>query len=106
VTAPLRIGILGTARIADEGIVDPARTLGHEVVAVAARDRARAEAFAAERSIAIVHDTYADLIADPDIDLVYNGDCVWDMDAGERALTASAAGDRVSSDVGDGSRTR
>jgi len=32
VTAPLRIGILGAARIADEGIVAPARTLGHEVV--------------------------------------------------------------------------
>jgi predicted dehydrogenase len=72
VTAPLRIGILGAARIADEGIVDPARTLGHELVAVAARDRARAEAFAAERGIAKVHGTYADVIADPDVDLVYN----------------------------------
>jgi len=72
VTARLRIGILGAARIADEGIVAPARTLGHELVAVAARDRARAEAFAAERGIAAVHDTYADVIADPDVDLVYN----------------------------------
>jgi predicted dehydrogenase len=41
-------------------------------VAVAARDRTRAEAFAAERGIAQVHDTYADVIADPDVDLVYN----------------------------------
>jgi predicted dehydrogenase len=72
VTTPLRIGILGAARIADEGIVTPARTLGHELVAVAARDRARAEAFAAERGITKVHDTYADVIADPDVDLVYN----------------------------------
>jgi len=72
VTAPLRIGILGAARIADEGIVDPARMLGHEVVAVAARDRARAEAFAAERGIATVHGAYADVIADPGVDLVYN----------------------------------
>jgi predicted dehydrogenase len=72
VTAPLRIGILGAARIADEGIVAPARTLGHEVVAVAARDRTRAEAFAAERGIAKVHDTYAGVIADPEVDLVYN----------------------------------
>ena len=68
----LRIGILGAARIADEGIVAPARTLGHEVVAVAARDRTRAEAFAAERGVAKVHDTYAGVIADPDVDLVYN----------------------------------
>jgi predicted dehydrogenase len=72
VTTPLRIGILGAARIADEGIVDPARALGHELVAVAARDRARAEAFASERGITKVHDTYADLIAAPDVDLVYN----------------------------------
>ncbi len=71
--APLRIGILGAARIADEGIVAPARTLGHQVVAVAARDRSRAEAFAAERGIVRVHDSYASLIADPDVDLVYNG---------------------------------
>lgn len=70
--APLRIGILGAARIADEGIVAPAKTLGHELVAVAARDRTRAEAFAAERGIAKVHDTYAGVIADPDVDLVYN----------------------------------
>ena len=70
--APLRIGVLGAARIADEGIVEPARTLGHELVAVAARDRTRAEAFAAERGIATVHDSYAGLIADPGVDLVYN----------------------------------
>lgn len=69
-TAPLHIGILGAARIADEGIVAPARTLGHEVVAVAARDRSRAEAFAAERGIAKVHGTYADVIADPDVELI------------------------------------
>jgi len=56
---PLRIGILGAARIADDGIVAPARVLGHEGVAVAARDRARAEAFAAPRGITRVHDGYA-----------------------------------------------
>jgi predicted dehydrogenase len=72
VTAPLRIGILGDARIAADGIVAPARTLGHELVAVAARDRTRAEAFAAEHGIATVHDTYAGVIADPGVDLVYN----------------------------------
>ena len=71
-TAPLRIGILGAARIADEGIIAPARTLGHRIVAVAARDRVRAEAFAAEHGIATVHDSYAGVIADPDVDLVYN----------------------------------
>ena len=41
-------------------------------MAVAARDRTRAEAFAAEHGISTVHDSYAGVIADPDVDLVYN----------------------------------
>ncbi len=69
---PLRIGILGAARIADRSMVAPARERGHLLVAVAARDRARAESFAAAHGIAGVHDSYADLIADPEIDVVYN----------------------------------
>lgn len=69
---PLRIGILGAARIADDGIVDPARILGHELVAVAARDRGRAESFAAARGIPRVHNSYADVIADPEVDVIYN----------------------------------
>ena len=68
----LRIGILGAARIADVGIVEPARELGHEVVAVAARNRHRAEVFASERGIPHVHDGYADVIGDAAVDLVYN----------------------------------
>ena len=62
----------GAARIADDGIVDPARTLGHRIVAVAARDRARAVAFAEERGIERVHATYQDVVDDPDVDVVYN----------------------------------
>jgi predicted dehydrogenase len=69
--APLMIGILGAARIADDGIIDPARALGHRLVAVAARDRLRAEAFAQQRGER-VYETYADVIDDPDVDLVYN----------------------------------
>jgi predicted dehydrogenase len=70
--APLKIGILGAARIADNGIVDPSRALGHRVVAVAARDRSRAEAFAAQRGIEKVHQTYAEVIDDPEVEVVYN----------------------------------
>ncbi|MTD15018.1 gfo/Idh/MocA family oxidoreductase [Nakamurella sp. YIM 132087] len=71
-TPPLRIGILGAARIADDGIVQPAGVLGHALTAVAARDRSRAETFAAERDVRTVHDSYAEVIADPDVDLVYD----------------------------------
>jgi predicted dehydrogenase len=69
--APLKIGILGAARIADDGIVDPSRALGHRLVAVAARDRTRAERFARQRGIEKVHETYANVIDDPDVDVVY-----------------------------------
>jgi len=68
----LKIGILGAARIADDAILDPSRVLGHRLVAVAARDRSRAEAFAAQRGVEKVHATYADVIDDPEVEVVYN----------------------------------
>jgi predicted dehydrogenase len=71
--SPLRIGVLGAARIAPAAIVGPARRAeGVEVVAIAARQRARAEAFATKHAIPRVVDSYEQLVADPDIDAVYN----------------------------------
>ena len=72
VGAPLRIGVLGCARITEHALVAPARDAGHRLVAVAARDRDRAEAFAQEHGVERVHDTYADVLADPDVEVVYN----------------------------------
>ncbi|MFD3307151.1 Gfo/Idh/MocA family protein [Streptomyces sp. NPDC058694] len=69
---PLRIGVLGAARIAELSIVGPARVTGHRLVAVAARDRSRAETFAAEHDVERVLDSYADVIADPEVEVVYN----------------------------------
>lgn len=69
----LRFGILGAAAIAPNALIKPAATSPDaEVLAVAARDRARAEAFATEHGIPRVHDTYEALLADPDVDVVYN----------------------------------
>jgi predicted dehydrogenase len=71
--APLRIGILGAARIAPPALVKPAKDNAEVVVAaVAARDRSRAQAFAAKHHIPRVHDDYDKLVADPDIDAIYN----------------------------------
>jgi predicted dehydrogenase len=71
--SPLRIGILGAARIAPPALVRPARQVAEaEVAAVAARDPARARAFAAKHGIAKVHESYDALIDDPEIDAVYN----------------------------------
>lgn len=72
VREPLRIGVLGAARITQAALVDPARTTGHRVVAVAARDRSRAESFAAEHGVERVVDSYAALLADPGVEAVYN----------------------------------
>ena len=72
VREPLRIGVLGAARITERALIDPARTTGHRLVAVAARDRSRAEAFAAEHGVQRVADSYADLLADPEVEAVYN----------------------------------
>ena len=69
----IRIGTLGAARITPPALIKPAREVdGVEVVAVAARDPERARAFATKHSIPRVVDTYDALIADPDIDAVYN----------------------------------
>ncbi|MBD0839697.1 Gfo/Idh/MocA family protein [Streptomyces sp. TRM68416] len=69
---PLRIGVLGAARITERALVDPARATGHRLVSVAARDRSRAQAFAAEHGVERVADSYADLLADPEVEAVYN----------------------------------
>ena len=69
----VRIGILGAARIAPSAVIKPAaKNAEAEIGAVAARDRSRAEAFAAKHGIAKVHGSYDALIADPDIDAIYN----------------------------------
>ncbi|PRX96286.1 Gfo/Idh/MocA family protein [Allonocardiopsis opalescens] len=69
----VRIGVLGAARITPLAVLRPAaRTERVEVHAVAARDRSRAEAFAARHGIPVVHDTYAELLEDPAVTAVYN----------------------------------
>jgi predicted dehydrogenase len=73
VSGQVRIGILGAAKIAPLALVNPAKENTEVVVAgVAARDAARAEAFAAKHDIPRVHDDYDKLIADPDLDAIYN----------------------------------
>jgi predicted dehydrogenase len=69
----VQIGVLGAARIAPPALIKPAKANPEVVVAaVAARDVSRARAFAAEHEIARVHDSYEALIADPDLDAIYN----------------------------------
>lgn len=72
-TSPVRIGILGAARIAPFALISPARSVPEvRVVAVAARDGERAAAFARKHGIEKAYTGYEALLADPEIDAVYN----------------------------------
>jgi predicted dehydrogenase len=69
----VQIGVLGAAHIAPQALINPAKANADVVVAaVAARDVSRAKAFAAKHGIARVRDSYEALLADPDIDAIYN----------------------------------
>jgi predicted dehydrogenase len=70
---PIRIGVLGAARIVPIALTRLAREVRDvAVVAVAARDPSRARRFAARHDIPVVHDSYDALMADPNIDAIYN----------------------------------
>jgi predicted dehydrogenase len=72
-TNTLRIGVLGAARITRDALIRPAADVaGVEIVAIAARDRDRASEAAGAHGIPTVHDSYEALLADPEIDAVYN----------------------------------
>lgn len=68
----MKIGVLGAAAITPAAVIAPAALLGHEVVAVAARNRNKAATFARKHDIARVLDGYDDVVNDPDVELVYN----------------------------------
>lgn len=70
-SSPVKLGILGTGNIANafaEGLTHAANI---ELVAVASRTQAAAIAFAQKHDVAKKYSTYADLAADPEIELVY-----------------------------------
>jgi predicted dehydrogenase len=69
---PLRIGILGAARIAEQAIVGPAKATGDRLVAVAARDPRRAQEYAEKHGVERALGSYAEVLADPEVDVVYN----------------------------------
>lgn len=70
----LRVGILGAADIAPKALLDPVRRRDGDVVvtAVASRRAEAATAYAERHRIARAHTGYAALLADDEVDLVYN----------------------------------
>lgn len=89
---PLRVGFLSTAQIGRK-VSWAAKEAGVALSAVASRDLAKAEAFAAAWGFAKAYGSYDELLADPDIDAVYIPlptalHCEW-------VLKAAAAGKSV-----------
>jgi predicted dehydrogenase len=68
---PIRWGILGAGGIAGTVSVDIAGTPGNVLAAVGARDGARAAAFAEAHGVARSYGSYAELVSDPEVDVVY-----------------------------------
>jgi predicted dehydrogenase len=72
-TKKVRWGVLSTAAIGVKKVI-PGMQLGQysEVTAIASRDLGKAKAAAAELGIAKAYGSYEELLADPDIDAIYN----------------------------------
>ncbi|GAA0619033.1 Gfo/Idh/MocA family oxidoreductase [Kribbella sandramycini] len=68
---PLEIGLIGATGIAARTMLGPADAVNAHVRAVAASDPVRAKEYANQHRIEVVHDNYAALLADPQIDAVY-----------------------------------
>ncbi len=68
---PLRWGVIGTGWIAERFVAALHRLTRQRVVAVGSRGSERAEGFAARFGIERAHPSYASLVADPRVDVVY-----------------------------------
>jgi predicted dehydrogenase len=64
-------GIVGPGRIARLVINDFPHVPGARVLGVASRSKARADAFAADHGLERAYGSYAEIIADPDLDVLY-----------------------------------
>ncbi len=90
----IRWGLLSTANI-NKALLGPLRQSPRsELVAVASRDQAKAAAYAREHNIPTAHGSYEALLADPQVDVIYNPlpntlHCEWTVkaaDAGKHVL--------------------
>lgn len=104
---PIRWGIAGPGRVAELVASDLALVESSELVAVGSRSGERAEAFARRHGARRAYGSYADLVADPEVDVLYiatphaqhHAVALAGLRAGkhllvEKALTATVAGAR------------
>ena len=113
---PVRWGVVGPGRIAAGVVRDLAAMPGGQLHAVASRSLERARAFADAHDAAVAYGSYAELLADPDVDVVYiatphrqhHGIALAAVEAGkhllvEKAFTVTLAG---AQEVVDAARVR
>ena len=74
---PLRWGIISASAIASDWIKSLQDVPGASVTAVAARDKARADAYAEAHGVPNAYDSYQALCEDPDVDIVYIASKTW-----------------------------
>jgi predicted dehydrogenase len=89
----LRWGIISASAIASDWIKSLQDVPGASVVAVAARDQSRAQAYADAHGIPTAYDSYEALCNDPNVDIVYIGTKTWLHHS--HMLMAIAAGKHV-----------
>ncbi|TMD62607.1 MAG: hypothetical protein E6I84_16955 [Chloroflexi bacterium] len=68
---PVRWGLLSTARINNAILDGASQSERTDVIAVASRDRGRAESYARERGIERAYGSYAGLLEDANVEVVY-----------------------------------
>jgi len=71
VTEEIRWGVVGPGRIAEKVVEDFAVVEGARAVAVGSRSPDRAQDFATRHGIERAHGSYAAILADPDVDVLY-----------------------------------
>ena len=69
----LRVGIIGTGWIAEKAAITLAGLTMCEAYAVGSRSQEKADVFARKWNVKKAYGSYAELMADPDVDLVYVG---------------------------------
>jgi predicted dehydrogenase len=89
----LRWGIIGPGGIAEVFVSSSQKYTNQVFSAVASRTKGRAQEFAQKYGIARVHDSYEQLVADPEIDAVYIAS--WQVEHHQHAMLALQAGKHV-----------
>jgi predicted dehydrogenase len=97
-TKPLRWGVIGTGRIAETFAQDLTLTGSGEITAVGSRGQRSADRFADRFDIPRRHESYAALVADDEVDVVYvatphpmhHANALLALDAGKHVLVEKA----------------